>query len=113
MSTVPGAVDAILKVLAPQLKGGTGLNTSGHPYVVRCQGDPDPNPLNPDGRINQHVIGWLSAPPGEVLIAFPTRDANGVATSNEPNDENFALAPYMTFDPTNPVCPTCGKALAL
>lgn len=111
MSTAPGTVDAILKVLSSQSKGGTGLDTSSHPYVVRCQGDPDP--VNPDARINQHVIGWMSAPPGETLIAFPTRDANGVATSNEPKDENFALAPYMTFNPANPVCPTCGKALAL
>ena len=113
-------LDAILKALAPLAQAinkqpwGSGYSLSCSvtaPYVLRCAGDPDP--INIGGRINQHVLGWLVPTPGHDTIAFPLRDANGVALSNEPDDTCFSPAPRIVLDPKNMVCPFCGKALAL
>lgn len=123
-------LDELLKALYPYAKlaqgkganlwgAGHTINTSSAPYKVMCAGLKGPNPdLKKDPTVEptiliQHVLGEIQAPPGHDVVAFPMRDENGKAISNIPDDSWFTLAPGMTFDPENPVCPKCGQPFVL
>lgn len=122
-------MDALLKAMAPAAYAaqggkrggqpwGSGYTLSGspaHPFVVKCAGTLQPNPefladpQAPAEILVRHDLAYLVPPEGHAVIALPLRDDTGKAISNEPDDSCLTLAPGVTLDPNNPICPTCGQ----